>query len=106
MLDLRLTPCGRLAALCLGTGCPEPEPEPSEPPRCIDCDNDPTCPALQPPLNPLASCTEMDATCFYCGPTMRRYVCQPAGDGQLRWQDNGEADMCPPPPDEGSAGTG
>ncbi|MEM9455253.1 MAG: hypothetical protein AAGF11_13815 [Myxococcota bacterium] len=96
-----------LSILLLTGGCPEDEPEPSGPPRCEDCDNAPDCPAFQPPLNPLSTCEQMDATCFYCGPDMRRYVCQPTDNGDLRWQDNGIADMCPPPPEPmtGDGGT-
>jgi len=90
-----------ISMLLLGVGgCQEEEPEPSEPPSCDECDNAPSCPAFQPSLNPLEPCDELDATCFYCGPTMmRRYLCQPTNNGDLRWQDNGEADMCPPPPE-------
>ncbi|MCH9688795.1 MAG: hypothetical protein K0V04_45605 [Deltaproteobacteria bacterium] len=98
--------CLLVVLLLLSSGCPEEEPAPSGPPRCEDCDNDPSCPDFQPTLNPLMDCQSMDATCFYCGPVMRRYVCQPAANGDLQWQDNGEADMCPPPSEDGSAGTG
>ncbi len=91
-----------LAAL-LG-GCPEDEPAPSGPPICTDCDNADSCPGDQPNQNPLEPCTEMDATCYYCGPVMRRYVCSALENGDLVWQDNGEADMCPPPPDTTDGG--
>lgn len=91
--------------LGIGLGCPEDEPERSGPPRCEDCDNDPSCPAFQPSLNPLMDCDELDAQCFYCGPVMRRYQCTPDSSDELRWQDVGEADMCPPPA-EPITGTG
>lgn len=93
--------------LVLGGGCPEDEPDPSGPPRCEDCDNAESCPGDQPNQNPLEPCDELDATCYYCGPDMRRYVCQPLESGDLRWQDNGVADMCPPPPEPmtGSGGS-
>lgn len=94
--------------LLLGGGCPEEEPEPSGPERCEDCEQHESCPDYQPTENPLIACDEMDATCFYCGPVMRRFRCQPTGNGELRWQDAGEADMCPPPPEPmtGTAGSG
>lgn len=85
--------------LVLGFGCPDEEPDPTGPPRCEDCDNDPSCPEFQPPLNPLLACDEMDVQCFYCGPVMRRHQCLPNDAGDLFWQDVGEADMCPPPPE-------
>lgn len=95
-----------VVALALLAGCQvEEEPDPSGPARCIDCEEHPSCPDHQPSENPLVACDELDATCFYCGPVMRRYVCQAASNGELRWLDAGEADMCPPPPDDATTGT-
>ncbi len=98
--------CALVLALLATSGCQEEEPKPSGPARCVDCENDPSCPEFQPSINPLEPCEAMDAACYYCGEIMRRFVCQPASDGELRWQDNGEPDMCPPPLDDGTAGTG
>jgi hypothetical protein len=79
-------------------------------PQCEDCDNHESCPSGQPTINPLVSCDTVDAQCFYCDQVMRRFVCQDDGNGNLNWMDAGEADMCPPPPDDtgddGDGGTG
>ncbi len=83
----------------LGISCVEEEPDPSGPPICSDCDNADSCPGDQPNQNPLETCDEVDATCYYCGPVMRRYVCEENANGDLFWQDAGESDMCPPPPE-------
>lgn len=96
-----------LALVVLLGGCQvEEEPDPSGPARCEDCESHPSCPDYQPTENPLVACDELDATCFYCGPVMRRVVCQPAANGELRWLDAGEADMCPPPVQEATTGSG
>lgn len=88
-----------VAMLLVLGGCAEDEPEPSGPPVCEDCAQAEGCPGDQPNQNPLEPCDEMDATCYYCGPQTRRYVCGPTANGELRWQDDGVADMCPPPPE-------
>ena len=90
-----------LLLLPLAVSCvEEPEPTPSGPPLCDDCDNAESCPPDQPNLNPLEPCDEVDATCYYCGPVMRRHVCRAdEDDGELWWRDAGEVDMCPPPPE-------
>ncbi|MCA9708570.1 MAG: hypothetical protein KDK70_22160 [Myxococcales bacterium] len=102
---MRRIPLVLVSMLLASSGCPEDEPAPSGPPICEDCDNAESCPGDQPNQNPLEPCDEADAACFYCGPQMRRYVCQPNGSGELRWQDAGEADMCPPPPATDDGGT-
>ena len=84
--------------LLMLSACPEDD-EPSEPPRCTECDNAMICPERQPSLNPLQRCEEDGAVCFYCGELRLRYVCEPIEGGELAWQNRGEADMCPPPPE-------
>jgi len=86
-----------LLLVTTGLSCQEEVPESSGPPICTDCDNAESCPSDQPNQNPLEPCDELDATCYYCGPVMRRYQCQADGAGNTWWQDAGEADMCPPP---------
>jgi len=76
--------------------------------QCSECASDLTCPDVQPSINPLEPCETRDAECFYCGAVQRRFVCRGADDedDDLRWRDNGEPDMCPPPSDDTTAGTG
>ena len=85
-------------ALLLAGACEEDE-GPQGIAQCVDCEQDMTCPETQPGINPLVSCDTVDAQCFYCGEQMRRFVCQGAaeGDNDLRWRDNGVAEMCPAP---------
>lgn len=92
-----------VAVLVLLSACDKEESDPGIP-LCTDCENALACPTEQPSINPLETCEEMNAECFYCSTVTRRFVCQGAGesDGDLRWRDNGVPDMCPPP----SQGTG